>query len=110
MMNEATSQEFGKVREEARAARAHGAYFWVVMIAYMVLAPAAAILVSRQISIDAADKAVRQSQLQLCAIVVLSDDYYRTTPPVSNTLKKQAAAMAQLRAAYRCPPSTGVPR
>jgi hypothetical protein len=109
-MNEATTDEFANVREEVRVAKARSAYFWIVAVAYLVVAPAIAILVSRQISIDAAHKAVRESQLQLCSIVVLSDDYYRSTPPTSETIKKQAAAMRQLRAEYHCPPTVGVTR
>jgi hypothetical protein len=109
-MDEQTTDEFANVREEQRVARSRGAYFWLVMVAYMVAAPAIAILVSRQISIDAADRATRQTEMKLCAIVVMSDDYYRTTPPASETLKRQAAAMADLRRQFHCPPTVGVTR
>jgi hypothetical protein len=109
-MDDATTDEFAKVRDEQRVRAARGAYFWMIMVAYMVLAPAVAILVSRQISINAADKAARQTEMKLCAIVVMSDDYYRTTPPTSVTLKKQATAMADLRRKFHCPPTVGVPR
>jgi hypothetical protein len=109
-MDEATTGEFASVREEARVARSRGAYFWLVMVAYMVAAPAIAILVSRQISIDAADRATRQTEMKLCAIVVMSDDYYHSVPPASDTLKKQASAMADLRREFHCPPNVGATR
>jgi hypothetical protein len=110
-MDETTTGEFANVREEARVARSRGAYFWVVMMVYMVVAPAIAILVSRQVSINEADKATRQTEAKLCAVVVLSDDYYRkllasptVQPPARDTLKRQARAMADLRIKFHCPP------
>jgi hypothetical protein len=106
------TEEFAKVRAEATVRAHRGAYFWVVMVAYMVMCPAVSILVSRKISIDAAHKAVSESQLRLCSIVVLSDDYYRKLAAASpiRAIKAQAVAMAQLRAEYHCPPTQGVPR
>jgi hypothetical protein len=107
-MDEATTGEISKVRDEYRAGRRKGAYFWIIAAAWGIIAPALAILVSRQISIDAARDAARQSELKLCAIVVTADDGYRANPPVSTTLKKQAENMAALRRDYHCPPSVGV--
>jgi hypothetical protein len=105
-MDKATTDEIGKVREEARVRQSRGAYFWIIMVAYMVAAPAVAILVSRQISIEAAQRTTRASEMKLCAVVVLSDDYYRKLAPASTnqTIKDQAAAMSDLRTQFHCPP------
>jgi hypothetical protein len=108
VMDDATTDEFARVRSEQRARSARGSYFWMVMVAYMIACPAVAIMVSRQISIDAATTATRQTELKLCAIIVTADDSYRAVPPISVTLKKQAANMARLRRDYHCPPNVGV--
>jgi len=106
------TEEFAKVRAEATSRARRGAYFWMVMVAYMVTCPAVSILISREISIKAAHKAVAESQMRLCAIVVLSDDYYRKLAPTSTNkaIKAQAIAMANLRAEYHCPSTQGVPK
>lgn len=105
-MDKATTDEIAAVREESRVRQSRGAYFWLVMVAYMVAAPAVAILVSRQISIDAAQRTTRSSEMKLCAVVILSDDYYRELAPASTnpTVKAQAEAMSDLRAQFHCPP------
>jgi hypothetical protein len=103
-MDKATTDEIAAVREESRVRQSRGSYFWIIMVAYMVAAPALAILVSRQISIDTAQRTTRSSEMKLCAVVVLSDDFYRRIPPASPTLKAQAAAMADLRIKFHCPP------
>lgn len=51
-----------------------------------------------------ADDSVRQSERKLCDIVVLSDDAYRQTPPVTELGRKQAANFAKLRRDLGCPP------
>lgn len=105
-MDKDTTDEIEKVREESRVRQSRGAYFWLIMVIYMVAAPALGILVSRQISIDAAKRTTRSSEQKLCAVVILSDDYYRKLAPASTnpTVKAQAVAMANLRAQFHCPP------
>lgn len=107
-MDAATSGEIKKIRETYRQDRRKGAYFWIVFVAWAVVSPALAILVSRQISIDAARQATMESERKLCAIVVTADDGYRANPPSSDVLKIQAANMADLRRQYHCPASSGV--
>jgi hypothetical protein len=109
-MDEATSGEFEGIRATYRRDRRKGAYFWIVFVAWAIAAPGMAILVSRQISIDAARQATMESERKLCAIVVTADDAYRAAPPASETIKKQAANMAELRRQYHCPPTVGVHR
>jgi hypothetical protein len=107
-MDSVLSGEFAKVRAEQKTRDIRGSYFWIVMVTYMVVCPAAGILVSREISINVAQEAARESELKLCAIVVTADDAYRAAPPVGTTVKKQAANMAKLRQDYRCPADAGV--
>jgi hypothetical protein len=109
-MDSVLSGEFAKVRAEQKFRNTRGAYFWLVMVAYMVACPAIGILVSRQISISVARDAARESELKLCAIVVTADDAYKAAPPSGPTVKKQAANMAKLRRDYHCPPNAGVKR
>jgi hypothetical protein len=101
-MDKDTTDEIAAVREEGRIRQSRGAYFWIIMVAYMVAAPAIAILVS----VNAAQRATRSSEMKLCAVVILSDDYYRKLAPVSTnpTIKAQAVAMADLRLKFHCPP------
>jgi hypothetical protein len=101
-MDKATTDEIAAVREESRTRQSRGAYFWLIMVAYMVAAPAIAILVS----VNAAQRATRSSEMKLCAVVILSDDYYRKLAPASTnqTVKDQARAMADLRVKFHCPP------
>lgn len=110
-MDKATTQAISDVRAEARTSRVRGSYFWIIAAVYMIISPAIAVLVARQISIQATDRAVQaavaESEMKLCTIVVLSDDYYKRSPPALPAGKAQAAAMAQLRAEYHCPPRTG---
>jgi hypothetical protein len=99
----ATGKEIERVKSVYRRDRQRGAYFWIVFVAWAVVSPGLAILVSRQISIDAARRATEISERKLCDIVVTADDGYRRRPPTSETLKAQAANMAKLRAEYHCP-------
>jgi hypothetical protein len=105
-VDKATTDEIAAVREEQRARQSRGAYFWLIMVAYMVAAPALAILVSRQISITTAQRTTHSSEQKLCAVVILSDDFYRKLAPTSTnpTVKAQAKAMSDLRAQFHCPP------
>ena len=84
---------------EAVEERKRGAYFWAVMVVYMVLAPAAAILVSRQISLNIAHR----SEQKLCGVIAQADDAWKVAPPTTPSGKAQAANMARLRRDYRCP-------
>jgi hypothetical protein len=92
-----------EAKTEAVQQRKRGAYFWAVMVVYMVLAPAAAILVSRQISIEVAQRSAHESEQKLCAVVSQADDAWKVAKPTTPSGKAQAAAMAKLRRDYRCP-------
>lgn len=85
----------GAVREDARRRRARGAYFWIVMVAYMVAGPAFAIIVSVQNT--------HRSERKLCAVIVQADEAWKAAPPPSASGREQAAAMARLRRDYHCP-------
>lgn len=90
--------------EKARGARRRGAYFWLVMVAYMVMAPAIAILVSRNLAIQG----TRKSEQKLCTVVVTTDDAWYAHPPPGVAGKAQAENFHKLRRALGCPPHKGV--
>jgi hypothetical protein len=97
------THEIRAAGDQARAAdvarRRHGAYFWLVMVSYMILAPAGAVLLSRQIALNIS----HQSERKLCGVVAMADDAWRVSKPTTPSGKAQAAAMAKLRHDYRCP-------
>ena len=84
-----------EAKEDARRRRGRGAYFWIIMVVYMVAGPAFAIWVSVENT--------HRSERKLCAVVVTGDDAYRQNPPVSPVGKRQAANMARLRHDFGCP-------
>lgn len=82
-------------KEDARGSRRRGAYFWAVMVVYMVAGPAVAIWVSQANQ--------HRSERAWCGIITTLDDTYRATPPTTPVGRQIAAAMAKLRRDYRCP-------
>jgi Flp pilus assembly protein TadG len=102
-LREGITDEIQAAKSEAKAEavqeRKRGAYFWAVMVMYMVVAPALAILVSRQISLSIAHR----SEQKLCTVVSLANSAAEAAPPSSAYGKAQAAAMAKLRQDYGCP-------
>ena len=97
---EEISQEItGKVSAQARSERErrkHGAYFWVVMVAYMVAGPAFAIWISSE--------GTQRSERKLCTIVVSADNAYRMNPPATDVGRRQAENFSKLRRDLGCPP------
>jgi hypothetical protein len=89
--------------EVGRIRRQRGAYFWIIMVAYMVLAPAGAILVSRQISVQG----TQRSEQKLCTVVITTDDAWRKNPPASPSGKEQAENFHKLRRDLGCAPYKG---
>lgn len=85
--------------ETERLKRKRGTWFWVVMVAYMIVGPAAAIAVS--------SNNTRQSERKLCTIVVSVDEGYRRNPPTSPPGKQQAENFHKLRRDLGCPPYQG---
>lgn len=76
-----------------------------ILIGGVVLVLAASggsIWASQRLAEQSTRDAVRQSEQKLCAIVVLSDDQYRETPPTTELGRKQAENFAQLRRDLGC--------
>lgn len=89
--------------EQGRIRRQRGAYFWIIVITYMIAAPALAILVSRQISIDGTHK----SEQKLCTVVITTDDAWIKEPPTAPAGKEQAENFHKLRRDLGCAPYKG---
>jgi hypothetical protein len=99
----ATSGEIKKLRAENATLRTdmdrktkRSGYFWLVMVVTSVVAAGGSYGMSAYNT--------RQSEQKLCAIVVLSDDAYRKTPPTTELGRQQARNFSVLRRAYGCPP------
>jgi hypothetical protein len=88
-----------QAKAEAVQQRRRGAYFWAVVFVYMVVSPALAILVSRQISLDIAHR----SEQKLCGVISQADDAWKAAPPTTQSGRAQAENMAKLRRDYHCP-------
>lgn len=99
-MNDATTNEIAAVREEARIRIQRGAYVYLIMIVTVICACAATLLTMRYLS----DRAIRESESKLCAIVILSDDTYRQNPPTTELGRKQAQNFSDLRKSLGCKP------
>jgi len=102
-MDEATTTEIEKVREEARTRIKRGAYVYLIMIATVMLAAGATLITMRILT----ERAIRDSERKLCAIVILSDDAYRQNPPTSETGKALAKNFSVLRKDLGCKPYEG---
>lgn len=100
------SEKVGAQAESTRRANRRGAYFWLIMVAYMVTSPAIAILVSRQISISGTIR----SEQKLCTVVITTDDAWLTNPPTSPAGIRQAENFHKLRRDLKCPPPQEGPK
>ena len=90
----------------ARAAR-RDAYFYIVVIATVILGFGASILTNVVInnrSLQREREAREGSQRAFCAIIILLDDSYRAVPPATPSGKQLAAAIASARVTDGCPP------
>ncbi len=87
------------VRAEVRTSQRRSAYFYLVMIATVVLAAGISVLVSVKLN--------EQSERKLCAVVITADDGYHQQPPGTTAGKTQAVNMARLRSELGCPPYKG---
>ena len=102
-MDETTTNEIEKVREEARTRTRHGAYVYLIMIVTVLLAASATLITERILT----ERAIHESERKLCAIVILSDDAYRQNPPPSETGKALARNFSTLRRDLGCEPYRG---
>lgn len=92
---EITDKVEGRI-EVARELRRRGAYFWLIMVSYMIAGPAVAIWISSE--------GTHRSERKLCTIVINTDDYYHLNPPTLPAGKAQAANFSKLRRDLGCPP------
>lgn len=95
------SGEIQKVREETRQALRRGAYFYVVMVATVLMAAGVSLVAARQ--------ATKSSERKLCAVVITTDDAYHRMPVdrLSQAGKEQAANFSRLRQELGCAPYKG---
>lgn len=90
------SGELEAVREEVRRSRVRGGYFYLILIATVLLAFATSTIVTV--------KLIERSERKLCAVVIEADDAYHEAPPVTKAGKVQAANYSRLRSELGCPP------
>lgn len=96
MVDKETTGEIQKVRTETAAIVRRGAYFWLVMVATVIMAAGSSILASVVLT--------ARSERKLCAVVITSDDAYHRTPPSTPIGRDQAANFTRLRRELGCPP------
>jgi hypothetical protein len=99
MVDEETTGEIQKVREETQAYLRRGAYFWIIMVLTSVGSAGIAICVSTVNT--------HRSERKLCSVVVTSDDNYHRNRPVTPIGRDQAANFSRLRRELGCPPYKG---
>lgn len=91
--------EIERVREEARVRGRLDAYRYFVAIL--------TVLAAAGVSIGISVFLTHRSEQKLCAVVITSDDTYRTTPPTTPVGKVQAANFSRLRLELGCEPYKG---
>jgi hypothetical protein len=80
-------------------------YRWFVLVITCLGLAVGSMLVSihaSQVALDRERAARRQTEKAMCVIVVTLDSAYRANPPGTETGRKVARGMADLRAAYHC--------
>ena len=84
--------------------RAHW-YRWFVLVGTCLFLSVGSMVIaihSSQVAVDRERAARRQTEKAMCVIVVTLDSAYRANPPSTETGRKVARGMADLRAAYHC--------
>lgn len=87
-------------------------YSWIVVVMVPIMASIAVLVISLRInerttqeSIQREREARRASEQAFCGIIVLLDDSYRRSPPVTQTGRELAGAIARARSGYGCTPA-----
>ena len=106
MTGDGQRQEFANVRaetaevaEHVRGAAARASYTILIATLTALMAAGASILTTVLLT--------TRSEHKLCAIVILSDDTYHRTPPVTDIGRAQAKNFSQLRKDLGCAPYKG---
>lgn len=98
------------VQEETLRTLKRDAYFWLVMVATVILGAGSSMLVSTEVnkrSVERERTARVASEQALCQVYVILDNVYAKTPPTTEAGRDLAAAIANARVVNHCPPRTG---
>lgn len=87
-----------------------GWYSWLVVVLVPIMASIAVLVITLKVnertvreSVARETEARRASEQAFCGIVVLLDDSYRRTPPVTPAGRELALAISRARSTYECP-------
>ena len=85
--------------ERAREGLRRGAYFYLVLIATVLMAFGVSTIVTVRL--------IERSERKLCAVVISADEGFRQSPPPTAAGRVQAEQYSRLRRELGCPPHKG---